>query len=127
MSDSKSSPRSNPILAALLTLGCLCVSATEAREVEPVEFTFQFAPTDLATPSGSDRVYGRLVQSARKACKSFGSGREIWRSELRDACQADLIDKVVAQIGRQELTARHRSSAYFDLARQLEGELGVRR
>ena len=120
--------RSNTIPAALITLAaCFCTTAAAGENVVPADFTFKFAPTDLATAGGTDRVYGQLVKNARKACRALGSGRELWRMELREACQADLIDKVVARIGRPELSARHRSSAYFDLARQSEKHVETRR
>ena len=119
--------RSNPFLATLVTLAvCLSASTTGAGEVVPASFTFQVAPADLATASGTEKVYGRLVKHARNACKTFGPGREFWRTELREACQADLIDKVVVRIGRSELSARHRSSGYFNLARELEEDLARR-
>jgi UrcA family protein len=127
MFKSNSCSRSNPFLATLVTLAiCLSASTTGAGEIVPASFTFQFAPADLSTASGTERVYSRLVKHARNACKAFGPGREFWRTELREACQADLIDKVVVRIGQPELSARHRSSAYFNLARELEEDLALR-
>ena len=50
-----------------------------------------------------------------------GRGTELWRQKAQRECQAELIDKVVAEIGKPDLLARHEKSRHFRLARSIEG------
>ena len=80
---------------------------------------------EFATAAGVDKLYSRLTRDARSACRELGGGNELWWQKAHRACQAGLIDKVVTEIGKPGLLARHEKTSYFRLARRIEGEQKV--
>jgi UrcA family protein len=114
--------RARTVLAvAIVSAACLAASAAEDGKIVPGNFTFRFAQDEFATAKGVDKLYGRLTRNARSACGGLGRGIELWRQKAQRECQAELIDKVVAEIGRPDLIARHEKTSHFRLARSIEG------
>lgn len=109
------------LAAAIVSAACLTASAAEGAKIVPENFTFRFAQDEFATAKGVDKLYGRLTRDARSACGGLGRGTELWRQKAQRECQAELIDKVVAEIGKPGLIARHEKTSYFRLARSIEG------
>ena len=108
------------LAAAIVSAACLTASAAEDGKIVPENFTFRFAQDEFATANGVDKLYGRLARDARTACSGLGRGHELWRQKARRECQAELIDKVVARIGKPDLIAAHEKSSYFQIARGIE-------
>jgi UrcA family protein len=106
------------LAVTLLAFTCLGASAADQGQLVPESFSFRFDRTQLATPAGTDKVYGQLTRDARRACRVIDGGREIWRARVRRECEADLIDKVVAEVKAPELLARHQGTVHFRLARR---------
>ena len=114
--------RARTVLAAVIvSAACVVASAGEDEKIVPEKFTFRFAQDEFATAAGVDKLYGRLTREARSACRELGGGNELWWQKAHRECQAGLIDKVVAEIGKTGLMARHEKSSYFRLARRIEG------
>jgi UrcA family protein len=96
------------VLASILvTSGCCATSSAQNGEPDPARFTFRFDRGELDSVAGVDRLYGRLTRDARRACYYLGKGGELWRVDSRNACQAELLEKIVDQSGAPALVARH--------------------
>ena len=109
------------LAAAIVSAACLTASAAENQMMSPENFTFRFAQDEFATAGSVDKLYSRLTRDARSACNGIGRGIELWRQKAHRECQAELIDKVVAEIGKPDLIARHEKSSYFRIARSIAG------
>jgi UrcA family protein len=108
------------IPVVVLATALACTSSGAATAEKPGNFTFRFDRAALSAPGGSGRVYGSLVLEARRACQVLGKGVELWRTNLRNACVASLVDEVVMATGARELVSHHEGTGYYRLARVLE-------
>lgn len=84
------------------------------------KFTFRIDREALTRSEGVIKVYGALARAAQRACSDIGSGQELWRRNLRRACEASLVDQVVAAAAAPTLAAHHQGSWHNEVARTLE-------
>lgn len=93
--------RISPIVA-----GILAVTTIASAQATPTQATLQYNPTELASPEGAKAVYERLRLSAKRACEVPSPIQK--RQQF--ACQRDIENDLVAQVGSPILLAMHRNA-----------------
>lgn len=86
--------------AAALLAASLVVGAAAALPTA----TFTYDPAQPAA-----ETYAGFEKAARKACRSDAKSLLV-KTREEAACQADMMDRIVAKTGSQELAALHRTT-----------------
>lgn len=110
--------------AAFVVLGAiLAISSAPAASAQSTEFKARFSyDRNAAAPA----VYAGLVRDAEKACTTPGV-RSVRLQRIDTTCTADLLDKVVARIGRADIAELHHRTPYEVAGNRAETEPGFGR
>ncbi len=88
----------NTSLAGLIALSALAAaSPASAQSLE-----MAVSPQELGSEAGVAALYSRIQRRARAACDTMSG---LQRLSDRNACRAELVDGIVAEIGHPALSA----------------------
>ena len=90
-------------IAALASLAF----APAAFASDKFEAVFDFAPVEVSTPEGAEKIYEELEAMIEKKCEPRESYEKFLNRSLTQACVDEAIDQAVADIGQPEVTAIH--------------------
>lgn len=90
-----------------LLIAALLASAAApalAEETAPrVAITYHVS--ELSSPEGARRVYGRLKSAARAVCRDGSVG--LSSADAEDRCRREALDRAVRDLNRPEIAALH--------------------
>lgn len=93
------SPLTRRVVAAIVAT----VASVPASFAEAPSITVSYADLNLAKPEGSQVLYQRLVEAARKLCPEAGYVTELRQNREAQRCVADTVERTLKQIKNPQL------------------------
>ena len=97
-------------LAAALFIGLAPIGTNAHAEAlgttKQLTATVNYGELDLSSSQGVATLYHRLRVAAQEVCAPF-EGRELSKRARFQACYSEALDKAVAKVNRETLTAFH--------------------
>jgi UrcA family protein len=95
------------LAAVAMASASVAPAFADPRDALPA-VTVEYDDLNLGGSAGAEEMLGRLDDAARRVCRSAGQGlRGVARFQARQACEAEALNRSVAQLDAPVVTALH--------------------